>query len=70
MVAGGREEALVGRDAESVDLGVGVLDGARTNAREGFPEPVGVLAGAQDHAHARGLGMSANRMVWSYPAER
>jgi hypothetical protein len=28
MVAGGGEEALVGGDAQSVDLGVGVLDGA------------------------------------------
>lgn len=28
MVAGGGEEALVGRDAEAVDLGIGMGDGA------------------------------------------
>lgn len=38
MVAGGGEEALVGGDAEAVDLGVGVLDGARADTGEGFPE--------------------------------
>ena len=34
------EVAFVGGDAETVDLGVGVLEGARTDAGEGFPEPV------------------------------
>lgn len=38
MVAGGREEALVGRDAQAIDLGVWVLDRARADAREGLPE--------------------------------
>lgn len=40
VVAGGREEALVGRDAQAVDLRVRVLDGAGTDARESLPEPV------------------------------
>jgi hypothetical protein len=30
--------AFVGGDAETVDLGIGVLEGARTDAGEGFPE--------------------------------
>ena len=38
VVAGGGEEALVGGDAEAVDLGVWVLDRARADAREGLPE--------------------------------
>lgn len=41
VVAGGGEVALVGRDAEAVDLRLGVLDGARADAREGLPEPGG-----------------------------
>jgi hypothetical protein len=32
------QEALVGGDAETVYLGVGVLDGARADTRESFPE--------------------------------
>lgn len=40
VVAGGREEALVGRDAQAVDLGVWVLNGARADAGESLPEPV------------------------------
>lgn len=40
VVAGGREEALVGRDAQSVDLRVGVLDGTGADAGEGLPESV------------------------------
>jgi hypothetical protein len=38
VVASGGEEALVGGDAEAVDLGVGVRDCARADAGEGFPE--------------------------------
>lgn len=40
VVAGGGEVALVGRDAEPVHLRVWVLDRARADAREGFPESV------------------------------
>lgn len=40
VVAGGSEEALVGRYAETVDLRVGVLDRARADAGKCFPEPV------------------------------
>lgn len=35
-----REVAFVGGDTETVDLGVGVLEGARADTREGFPEPI------------------------------
>jgi hypothetical protein len=38
VVAGGGEEALVRGDAEAIDLRVWVLNGARTDARESFPE--------------------------------
>jgi len=41
VVARGGEVALVGGNAEAVDLRFGVLDGARANAREGFPEARG-----------------------------
>jgi hypothetical protein len=40
VVAGGGEEALVGRYAESVYLGVWVGDRAAADAGEGFPEAV------------------------------
>lgn len=39
VVARGGEEALVGRDAQAVDLRVRVLDRAGADAREGLPEP-------------------------------
>lgn len=39
VMAGGGEVALVRRDTQSVDLGVGVLDGTRADAGEGLPEP-------------------------------
>lgn len=39
VVAGGGEEALVGRDAQAVDLRVRVLDRAGADARESLPEP-------------------------------
>jgi hypothetical protein len=38
VVAGGGEEALVGGDAEAVDLRIGVRDRAGADAGEGFPE--------------------------------
>lgn len=38
VVAGGGEEALIGGDAEAVDLRVRVLDRSRADAREGLPE--------------------------------
>lgn len=39
VVAGRGQEPLVGRDAEAVHLRVGVLDRARADPGEGFPEP-------------------------------
>ena len=39
VVAGCGEVALVGGDAEAIDLRVGVLDCARADAGERFPEP-------------------------------
>lgn len=40
MVACGCEVALVGGDAEAVYLAVGMGDGSRANAAEGFPKAV------------------------------
>jgi hypothetical protein len=49
MVAGGGEVALVGRNAEPVDLRVWVGDGARANAAEGFPKALFAMSvGRQD----------------------
>ena len=39
VVASSGELALVGGNTQSVDLGVGVLDGSGADAREGLPEP-------------------------------
>jgi hypothetical protein len=38
VMAGSGEKALVGGDAESVDLRIGVLDGPRADPRESLPE--------------------------------
>lgn len=54
VVAGRGEEALVGRDAQAVDLGVWVLDRARADAGEGLPEPMG---GAQSRLARVGLAV-------------
>lgn len=51
-MSGGGEEALVGRDAETVYLRVGMLDGARANARERLPEAANVRCDAQDGRRA------------------
>lgn len=42
VVAGGGEEALVGRDAEAVDLRVGMRDRPGADAGERFPEAAGM----------------------------
>lgn len=42
VVAGSREESLVGGDGQSVDLRIRMLDCARANSRQSFPEPVNV----------------------------
>lgn len=39
-VGGSGKETLVGRDAKTVNLGVGVLDCAGADAGKGFPESV------------------------------
>ena len=44
MVASRREVALVGGDTQSVDLGIGMLNGSGADAREGFPEPKGSVS--------------------------
>lgn len=38
MMASSGKVALVGGDAETIDLGIGVLDRSRADAGEGFPE--------------------------------
>lgn len=40
IVASSREKAFVGSNAETVDLGVGVLNGSRADAGQRFPEAV------------------------------
>lgn len=59
VVPGGGEVALVGGDAEAVDLRVWVWDRARADAGEGFPE-----AGRGQSGLCRGR-IAADRMVWS-----
>lgn len=53
VVASSREVALVGGDAQSVDLGIGMLNGSGAYSREGFPEPNGVVVTscAEDDRH-------------------
>lgn len=43
IVTSSREKAFVGGNAETVDLGVGVLNGSRTDAGQRFPEAVSAL---------------------------
>lgn len=43
VAAGRGQVAFVGRDAQPVDLGVRMLDRARTYSREGFPETDGMV---------------------------
>jgi hypothetical protein len=62
VVAGGGEVALVGRDAEPVDLGVWVWDGARADATEGFPEALFRMSVKRQHANACGESVP-DRMV-------
>lgn len=38
VVACSSKESLIGSDAQAIDLGVGVLDSARTDAGQGLPE--------------------------------
>ena len=54
VVAGSGKVALVRGDAETVDLGVWVLDGPGADAREGFPEADGVvITGCNDLRRCR-----------------
>jgi hypothetical protein len=39
VVASSREVALVGGDTQSVDLGIGMLNGSGADSRECLPEP-------------------------------
>lgn len=86
MVAGGREEALVGGDTQAVDLRVGMLDCAGADARESLPEPVLSVRDRGSSQRALGseefgmlldlrrvesrLRFRTYRMVWSYPASQ
>jgi hypothetical protein len=60
VVAGRGEVALVGGDAEAVDLGVWVLDRPGADARQSFPEP----GGSADGAEVRG-SRQKYLIVWS-----
>lgn len=61
VVARGGEEALVGRDAQAVDLRVRVLDRAGADAREGLPEPAEVSQGGSASSRARRGGQRRRR---------
>ena len=61
VMASSGQEAFVGRDTEAVDLGIGVLDCARANARESFPE-AGSKVSKAIQLEGRGC---AHRIVWS-----
>lgn len=63
VVACGGEEALVGRDAETVDLGVWVLDRTGTNARKGLPEPAFGGVSAKDTQLFSGRDQVSDRFV-------
>jgi hypothetical protein len=62
VVARGGEVALVGRDAQAVDLRVGVGDGAGADAAEGLPEALGELSARWQREKSR---VSVYRIVWS-----
>jgi len=51
-VAAGCQEALVGRDAQPVDLAVGILDGLAADAAERLPEADRVVVAATDQDDA------------------
>lgn len=66
VVACGREVALVGRDAQAVDLRVWVRDGARADAGQGFPEAVdGGQWGTGQGGGEGGEEERQYRIVWS-----
>jgi hypothetical protein len=62
VVAGGGEVALVGGDTEPVHLGVGVGNGARADAAEGFPEALFAMSVGLRHGTAI---RKVYRIVWS-----
>lgn len=53
VVTGCCEPSLVGRYTEAVDLRIGMLDGARADAGEGFPKADGVVVAgcAENYGH-------------------
>lgn len=57
MVTRSSQVALVGRDAEAVHLGIGVWNGARTDAAESFPEPFEARVSGDFGRRKRELGI-------------
>lgn len=66
VVAGRGEVALIRRDAEPVDLGVRVLDRARADPRQRFPEPDGVViaCSAENDGHCFLIARGSFRGGW------
>lgn len=63
VVAGGGEVAFVGRDAEAVDLRIGVRNRAGAYSGQRFPESDVNMRSVQNATIAS--GGYANRIVWS-----
>jgi hypothetical protein len=66
VVAGGREVALVGGDAEPVDLRVWVWDGARADAAEGFPEALFGMSVGRQQTNACGESVPDRVIIAGY----
>ena len=54
MVSGSGEVAFIGGDAETIDLGIGMLDGAGADARKSFPEADCVVVASYQKLSMRG----------------
>lgn len=61
MVTSGGKVSLVGGDAEAVDLGVRMLDCARTDTRQSLPESDSMIISscAENDRHCDGGGLVA-----------
>lgn len=65
MVTGCCKKSLVGRDAESIDLGIGVLNCSRADTRERLPESncVVVTRSTKDDRHLGGVNIYLSALL-------
>jgi hypothetical protein len=69
MMTSCRKEALVGGDAKSIDLGLGMLNRSRADSGQGLPKSSKCLSTLKVcNNRSRLRKTSTNLMVWSYPA--